>query len=163
MLHIGEHTPHRRLESIGGAGCEMRRERQVIEPNERTVRWQRFHGEHIHGRSRDHLAAQRIGQILLDHDAAARCIDQHGCLLHAGKSGSIEEVRGFGRQRAIERDHIGLRDDLLDAGGDDAQRLLLGQGQAGTLGVKHTAAETLEQPCECLADGTQPHDAHGLL
>ena len=60
---------------------------------------------------------QGLNHRLLVHDLVAREVQQHGALLHEVQARRIDDATGVIIQRHMERDHIRLGDQIVDADG----------------------------------------------
>jgi hypothetical protein len=104
-----------------------------------------------------------FGDVLLDDDGAAGCVDEPGALLHLGEEVLVEEAARLLVERAVDGHDVALREHLLkavDAAAADLS-LLLG-GQRLVVEVEQLLAvegfEAAEHTLTDAADGDGTHD-----
>ena len=103
--------------ALGDAGPDhghMRREQRTRLAPQRVVRGQRFGLEHIEAGPRDAMAAKRLDEVLLHHDAAARridedavrvCIEPHWRYLRRAIGHNRRKI-GIGLRRVIDQNPV---------------------------------------------------------
>ena len=101
------------VEGAGGQPADVRRQHHVRQGEQGVRRVHRLVGEDVEPRRGEAAAAQRLGQRRLVHQAAARRVHQHRAGLHAREGGGVDHALGLRRQRQVQRDDVGLRQQRL--------------------------------------------------
>ena len=126
---------------------------------QRIVAADRLGGDHIQPRACDLAAVERVRQILLHDERAAAVVDEDDAVLHLCDRVPVDDALGFGEQRAVQGNHVGLMQQGIEIrilrdfaagirfaapGGEDAHPHCLGDAAGG------------------LADSPEADDAHGF-
>jgi len=93
---------------LRGRGAEMRRADHVLAAEQHVV-LRRLDREHVERRARDLPGVERLLEVLLDDQPAARAVDDAHALLHPRQRLGVDQVaRGLG-QRRVQGDEVGAR------------------------------------------------------
>ena len=72
----------------------------------------RLDGQHVEAGARDQPLVERLNQRRLIDQSAAGGVDEQGIALHFAKRRDVDQVARRRQQRAVQRDHVGLREHL---------------------------------------------------
>jgi hypothetical protein len=121
---------------------------------QRVARARRLIGEHVHPCPGDAFLAQCMHQCNFVHDPTAREVKQDGARLHPAQFRLADQVARLWRERAMQRDGIGLFQHFIErhAARADGRCILV-------LRHQHPHAEGLGDARHRLADMTVAEDA----
>ena len=139
----------------------MGREDHPLELAERRVGRQWLDGEHVDGGTADALLAERVGQSGFVDELAAGRIHEYRRGLHELEPLGVDEVMGLLGVRDMERNHVGLAEQLIE--GKQLELQLGGAfGREIRIVPDHLHAERPRQLGHVPADAPEPHDPDRL-
>ena len=137
----------------------MRRDDAVFRREQRIVRPDRLHRNHIQPGGVHPPAVQRVGQVLLHHQRPAPVVDENDPRLHPFNALPVDEALGLRGQRAVQADHVRLCQQLL-------QRHIVGNGLALRAGAaaagQYLHAHGRRHAAQRPANAAEPYNAHGF-
>ncbi len=144
---------------VGGSG-DVRGEDDVVEVVEDRL-FERLLMEDVE-RSPGHFAGlERFGEGLFDDEFAAGAVDDADALLHDGERGGVDEAFGLGGEADVEREVVGLLEDLVD--GDEGDVVLAGDdGRDEGIVADQLHAEGAGAARNLKTDAAKADDAQGL-
>src|SRR6266851_1028139 len=105
---------------VGGSG-DVRGEDDVVEVVEDRL-FERLLVEDVEGRAGDLAGLERFGERLFDDELAAGAVHDAYALLHDGERGGVDEALCLRGEADVEREVVGLLEDLVD--GDESDIVL---------------------------------------
>ena len=163
-LQIVAHL-HRELDADGllrfvGRSGDVRSEDDVVELEERGVLG-RLVTEDVERGSGDVAGLERVDEGRFVDEFAACAVDDANALLHDGERGGVDEAVGLGGEADVQREVVGLLEDLVD--GDEGDVVLAGDdGRDEGIVADEVHAEGLGAASDFKADAAEADDAERL-
>ena len=159
-LHVFGRGAHQPLPGLAGGPGDVGGDHDAAGGQERVVRPDRFRRHHVHHRRRDAPGVECPGQVALVHERAAGGVDQHGRRLHAVQEVRVDERVVFGRERAVQADHVACGEEFLEGGPGERR---IARIRSSECVMRHYAhPEGVGQFPDPAADAAEAHDSHGL-
>jgi hypothetical protein len=137
--------------------------RAIVELEQRIVGRRRLLVEHVEAGAEQLAGGEGRGHRLLVDHGPARGVDDDGRRLHRGELLGAQHALSRGVERHMQRDDVGVAQDLGQQAEAHAQRILFLLLEPLDVVVVHDHAECLGQTRYLLADGAQPDDAQHLV
>ena len=134
---------------------DVRRDDTVLGGEQRVILFRRLVHKNVKPRSGDAATIQRLGKGSFVHNCAARRIDKERSGLHQVKALRIHKPAGLVRERAMQRDDIGIFEKRVEL----RPLITLGQLPFRAAVYENFHAERRAELCDGLPDMSEADDA----
>src|SRR5579862_5148676 len=116
----------------------------------RMIRWRRLRIPYISRVSREMPAFHRLHEGFGIHNPPSSSVHQVCSFLHLEKPLVIEQPIGLRRQRAVDRNYIAPRNQIVQERVTNSENFFLYRTQPPKIIVKHRDVESLQSDCQPL-------------